>query len=137
MFRRLAFALISLLMLFPFVPTSATAGGWAAVVLNTPLEEVVMGEETTIEFQVLAHARPEAAMPGMKTDFLFLHKETGFFVAVSGEATADPEVYTITFTLDQAGDWELRSMIHNYAGRPLLQKFPTLVASAPTDSAGG
>ena len=136
MFRRLALASIVLLVLIPFVPMSATAGGWAAVVLDTPLEDVVMGEEKTIGFQVLAHARPEAAIPGMATDFLFLHEETGFFVAVSGEATADPEVYTITFTLDHVGDWELRSMIHNYAGRPLLQKFPTLVASAPTDTAG-
>jgi len=136
MFRRLAVALVALLMLVAFVPSSATAGGWAAVVLDTPLEAVVTGEETTIEFQVLAHARPDAAIPRMKTDFLFLHEETGFFVAVSGEATADPEVYAMTFTLDQAGDWELRSMIREYAGRPLLQKFPTLVASAPTDAAG-
>jgi len=136
MFRRLALASIVLLVLIPFVPTSATAGGWAAVVLDTPLEDVVTGEETTIEYQVLAHARPEAAIPGMETDFLFLHEETGFFVAVSGEATADPEVYAITFTLEQAGGWEVRSMIRNYAGRPLLQKFPTLVASAPADTAG-
>ncbi len=135
MFRRLTLMLLVPAAIFSFAPP-ASAGGWAAVVLETPLEAVVIGEETTIEFQVLTHARPEAAMPGMETDFLFLHEETGFFVAVSGEATADPAVYAITFTLDQAGDWELRSMIRNYAGRPLLQKFPTLVASAPADTAG-
>ncbi len=133
MLRKLTFACITLFIMIPFLP-AANAGGWAAVVLAEPVEAVVVGEETTIEFQVLAHARPEAAMPGMKTNFLFLHEVTGFFVAVSGEATADPEEYAITFTLDHPGDWELRSMILNYAGRDLLNKFPTLVAS--TDTAG-
>jgi len=128
--------LLVLAAIFPFAP-SATAGGWAAVVLETPLEEVVVSEETTVAYRVLAHGRAEAPVTGMHVDFLFLHEETGFFVAVSGEATADPEVYAITFTLDQAGDWELRSMIRNYADIPLLQKFPTLVASAPADIAGG
>lgn len=137
MLRKSLIASLALLMLAPFVSTSATAGGWAAVVLNSPLESVVPGEETIIEYQVLAHARPDAAVTGMEVDFLFLHEETGFFVTVSGEATVDPEVYAITFSLDHAGDWEVRSMIRSYAGRPLLQKFPTLVASAPTDTAGG
>ncbi len=136
MFRKLALVLLVLAAIFPFAP-SATAGGWAAVVLETPLEEVVVSEETTVAYRVLAHGRAEAPVTGMHVDFLFLHEETGFFVAVSGEATADPEVYAITFTLDQAGDWELRSMIRNYADIPLLQKFPTLVASAPADIAGG
>ena len=136
MFRRLTLMLLVLAAIFPFAP-SATAGGWAAVVLETPLEEVVVSEETTVAYRVLAHGRAEAPVTGMHVDFLFLHEETGFFVAVSGEATADPEVYAITFTLDQAGDWELRSMIRNYADIPLLQKFPTLVASAPADIAGG
>lgn len=135
MVRRLAVAVIVLLMLIPFA-SPVTAGGWAAVVLTSPLEEVVVGEESTIEFQVLAHARPEAAMPGMHVDFLFLHEETGFFVAVSGEATADPVVYAISFTLDRPGEWELRSMIRNYADIPVLQKFPAVVASAPDTTAG-
>lgn len=135
MFRRLAVALIVLFMLSPFVPSPAGAGGWAAVVLEAPFEEMVVSEETTVEYRVLAHGRTEAPVPGMHVDFLFLHQETGFFVAVSGEATADPEVYSIRFTLDQVGDWELRSMIHNYGDSPLLQKFPTLVASTPTDTA--
>ncbi len=137
MFRRLAVASILLVMLLPLSPQPATAGGWAAVVLDTPLEAVVIGEETTVGYHVLAHARPEAAIPGMEVDFLFIQEETGFFLAVAGEATADPEVYAVTFTLEHEGDWELRSMIRAYAGRPLLQKFPTLVASAPTDTAGG
>jgi len=135
MLRKTIVACMVLSVLIPFAP-SANAGGWAAVVLNDPLKEVVVGDETTIEYQVLAHARPEAALPDMKTNFLFLHEDTGFFVAVSGEATADPEVYAITFTLDQPGEWKLRSMILNYAGRDLLNKFPTLVASVPADTAG-
>ncbi len=136
MFRRLTLMLLVPAAIFSFAPP-ASAGGWAAVVLETPLEEVVVSEETTVAYRVLAHGRAEAPVTGMHVDFLFLHDETGFFVAVSGEATADPEVYAITFTLDQAGDWELRSMIRNYADIPLLQKFPTLVASAPADIAGG
>lgn len=129
MFRKLALVLLVLAAIFPFAP-SATAGGWAAVVLETPLEEVVVSEETTVAYRVLAHGRAEAPVTGMHVDFLFLHEETGFFVAVSGEATSDPEVYSITFHLLEEGEWGMRSMIRNYGGRPLLQKHPVLVASS-------
>jgi hypothetical protein len=132
--RIVVVSIIVLLSVSSFVP-GASAGGWAAVVLTDPLQEVVTGEETTIEFQVQAHARPEAAMPGMETSFLFLHESTGFFVAVDGEATADPETYAITFTLDQPGEWEARAMIHNFGDIDLLTKFPTVVASGDLDVA--
>jgi len=120
-------AIVALASLVPLMH-SATAGGWAAVALDTPLEQVVIGEETTITFRVLAHANPETPMPGMATSFLFLHEDTGFFVAAEGQATADPERYSVTFTLDQEGAWDARAMIHNYADRPLLTSFPDLVA---------
>lgn len=135
MLRRIVVAVVVLVSLIPFAP-SATAGGWAAVAFETPLESVAVGAESTIEYRVLAHANPETPMTSMRVDFLFLHEETGFFVAASGVATADPEVYAIGFTLDQAGDWEMRSIIRNYTDVPLLQKHPALVASADVDTAG-
>jgi hypothetical protein len=131
-----AVAFVTLLLTLSFVP-SVSAGGWAAVALEEPVGEVAVGSETTVEFRVLAHNRVDAPMPGMETTFLFLQKETGFFVAASGEATSDPMVYTVTFTLEQAGDWELRAMIHNYLpDAPLLTTFPTVVATSDVETAG-
>jgi len=134
MLRKVIVIAVALVALIPYAPP-ATAGGWAAVVLETPLEEVVVGERTTIEYRVLAHGRAEAPMTGMHVDFLFLHQETGYFVAASGEATADPKVYSVTFQLFEAGDWEMRSMIRNYTDTPLLQKHPVLMASNDVDAA--
>ena len=131
------FVVIVTLVLASFVSftQSASAGGWATVALSTPLETVITGEETTIEFRVLAHGNEATPMTGMETSFLFLHEDTGFFVAVEGVPTADPEVYTVSFLLDQEGSWHARAMIHNYAGRPLLTTFPELTATAPADVA--
>lgn len=136
MLRKVAIACIALFILIPFVPHTI-AGGWAAVVLNEPLDEVVAGAQTTIEFQVLHHGRPEAPLPGMETDFLFLNETTGYFVAVSGEATADPEVYAITFALEQAGEWELRAMIRNFNNTPMLTKLPGPIVANVADPAEG
>ncbi len=135
MLRKLIVIAVALVALMPFAPP-ATAGGWAAVVLETPLEEVVVSEDVTIVYRVLAHNRQEAPVPGMRVDFLFEHVKTGYFVAVSGEATADPEVYAITFTLDQAGEWEPRAMIRNFGDAPMLTRFPKLMASVETNTAG-
>lgn len=135
MLRKLIAIVVALVALMPFAPP-ATAGGWAAVVLETPLEEVVVSEEVTIEYRVLAHNRQEAPVSGMHVDFLFEHVKTGYFVAVSGEATADPEVYSLTFHLFEEGDWEMRSMIRNYTTTPLLQVHPTLVATSWIERAG-
>ena len=114
----------------------ASAGGWATVAFDDPLAEVVIGEETTLTFRVLAHGNEATPMPGMETSFLFLHEDTGFFVAVEGEATSDPEVYEVTFSLDQEGAWDARAMIHNYADYPLLTTFPELTAVSAPEVAG-
>ena len=134
MLRKVLLGFMVLIAVLPFAPT-ATAGGWAAVSLVSPLESVTVGEETTIQYKVLAHARPEAPMTGMEVDFLFMH-EFGYFVAASGQATADPAVYEVTFTLEQPGSWELRSMTRNYGDLPTINKFPTVVASITVDTAG-
>ena len=134
MLRKVLIGFMVLIAVLPFAPT-ATAGGWAAVSLVSPLESVTVGEEITIQYKVLAHARPEAPMTGMVVDFLFMH-EFGYFVAASGQATADPEIYEVTFTLEQAGSWELRSMTRNYGDLPTVNKFPTIVATTSTTASG-
>ena len=134
--RNIAVAVAALLLTLPFLQP-ASAGGWAVVALEKPLTEVAAGSENTIEFKVLAHNNPDTPMQDMETSFLFLHKGTGFFVAAEGEATSDPMVYALTFTLEQAGDWEMRAMIHNYLpDAPLLTTFPTVVASGGVETAG-
>ena len=130
--KRITILIVTVLVALVSFLSTSNAGGWATVVLDEPISEVVIGEETTIAFQVLAHARPEAAVPGMHTTFLFLHEDTGLFVAVEGEVTADPTVYRITFTLDHAGEWDARAMIHNYVDTPLLTRFPAMTAVAAT-----
>jgi hypothetical protein len=135
MIRRIIITAIILLASFVSFTQSASAGGWATIALSTPLETVITGEETTSEFRVLAHGNKATPMTGMETSFLFLHEDTGFFVAVNGVPTADPEVYTVSFLLDQEGAWNARAMIHNYADYPLLTTFPELTATAPAEVA--
>jgi hypothetical protein len=132
------FIVILTLIAASIVPlaTPASAGGWATVAFVDPLAEVTIGEETTLTFRVLAHGNEATPMTGMETSFLFLHEDTGFFVAAEGVATADPDVYAITFTLDQEGAWDARAMIHNYADYPLLTTFPEMTATAPSEVAG-
>jgi hypothetical protein len=128
--KRTVLALLVLCFaLFPY-GHQASAGGWAAIAFVEPLDAVATGDETTAEFRVLAHNRPEAPMPGMRTSFLFTHTETGYFVAVDGKPTCDPEVYTITFMVAWEGEWDLRAMIHNYLpDGPILWTSPALVTA--------
>jgi hypothetical protein len=128
--KRIAIILATLcLALFPSMHQAA-AGGWATIAFVVPLESVTIGDETTIEFRVLAHNNPETPMTGMRTSFLLTHKDTGYFVAVDGVATSDPEVYTITFMVAWEGELDLRAMIHNYLpDGPILWTSPDPVTA--------
>lgn len=136
MIRKLIVACIALACLGPLAPT-ISAGGWAAIAFDTPPGEVTIGEETTLTFRVLAHNNPATPVSGMETTFLFDNKGTGYFVAATGEATDDPEVYAITFTLDHPGEWDLRAMIHNYLpDGPILWTAPHSTMAVEPQSAG-
>jgi hypothetical protein len=100
------FIALPLAALAAFVLASVTvAGGWAQVTAkNVPVDPPV-GEETTIELDVLQHGVTPVSWPGLTV--IATDAATGAVIRAEAQATGAEGSYIVKIVFPSAGDWTL------------------------------
>jgi plastocyanin len=111
-------AVISLLLGFVM---PVTAGGWATVELETPVDRAVAGEEIVLSIAVRQHGQSLVRYDDVQVTAT--HADTERTVEVMAEPGEMDGYYTATITLPLAGRWNLEAEELEYG---FHSSFPTV-----------
>jgi hypothetical protein len=87
------------------VASVAVAGGWAQVSAEQPPADPPVGEETTIELEVLQHGVTPVSWPGLTV--VATDAASGTVVRAAAEAVGPEGSYVAKIVFPSAGDWTL------------------------------
>lgn len=105
--KRSVLCLVAVLVAGGMFAQGAVAGGWAVVELAEPIPTAIAGKSVTIEFRVLQHGRPEAALADLDPVVTLMHRESKERTRVEAVATRnDPTRYVASFTLKETGSYK-------------------------------
>ncbi len=87
------------------IASTAIAGGWAQVTAQNPPVDPPVGQETTINLEVLQHGETPVSWPDLSV--IATNKATGDTVRVKAQAQGPAGSYVATITFPSAGAWTL------------------------------
>ncbi len=126
-------ALATVLVLL-VAPSSALAGGFATVGLNSVPDGTAPGEPWVVDLTVLAHGRSEAPVPGLRPSVEVVKSDGNGRRSFPAKATGKTGVYRASVVFESAGRWSY-SIQDGYAA---THRYPPVQigGAAATDAAG-